>query len=304
MPDRQDLVAIDGKTSRRMIMTARPARLRCTWSRPSPPTPGWCWARSPPPTRVASLRHPRAARQAGRGRQLERRLGQHRRDRLQSQDRRRDHRPRGRLSACGQSQSAQLARRGRALLRRTPRPRRLIATSISTRAMAASKETAGSSSRATSSTSSRDSAASPESTASPDIAVVAKLETRTELADRCRRETRFFIASRSAADPAKGFWPTPSVDTGASKTAASTGCSTSRSEKTSHACEKATAQKIWPSSGTSPSTWCVRSRIGDLSSCAENEPTETPNTSSISYSLPPVNPDSLPWRLPGWIGAS
>ena len=30
----------------------------------------------------------------------------------------------------------------------------------------------------------------------PKIAVVAKLETRTQLSDRCRRETRFFIASR------------------------------------------------------------------------------------------------------------
>ena len=45
----------------------------------------------------------------------------------------------------------------------------------------------------------------------PDIAVVAKLETRTELADRCRRETRFFIASRSMtakdlADAVRGHW--------------------------------------------------------------------------------------------------
>ena len=45
----------------------------------------------------------------------------------------------------------------------------------------------------------------------PDIAVVAKLETRTELADRCRRETRFFIASRSMtakdlAEAVRGHW--------------------------------------------------------------------------------------------------
>lgn len=39
----------------------------------------------------------------------------------------------------------------------------------------------------------------------PKVAAVAKLETRTELADRCRRETRFFITSRpmSAKDLAQ-----------------------------------------------------------------------------------------------------
>jgi predicted transposase YbfD/YdcC len=45
----------------------------------------------------------------------------------------------------------------------------------------------------------------------PQIAVVAKVETRTELADRCRRETRFFIASRpmtakELAEAIRGHW--------------------------------------------------------------------------------------------------
>jgi len=45
----------------------------------------------------------------------------------------------------------------------------------------------------------------------PKIAVVAKVETRTELADRCRRETRFFIASRpmtakEMAEAIRGHW--------------------------------------------------------------------------------------------------
>jgi predicted transposase YbfD/YdcC len=45
----------------------------------------------------------------------------------------------------------------------------------------------------------------------PKIAVVAKVETRTELADRCRRETRFFIASRpmtakDMAEAIRGHW--------------------------------------------------------------------------------------------------
>jgi predicted transposase YbfD/YdcC len=45
----------------------------------------------------------------------------------------------------------------------------------------------------------------------PSIAAVAKVETRAELADRCRRETRFFIASRSMtakdmAEAVRGHW--------------------------------------------------------------------------------------------------
>lgn len=45
----------------------------------------------------------------------------------------------------------------------------------------------------------------------PSIAVVAKVETRTELADRCRRETRYFIASRpmtakALAQAVRGHW--------------------------------------------------------------------------------------------------
>ena len=45
----------------------------------------------------------------------------------------------------------------------------------------------------------------------PKIAAVAKVETRTELADRCRRETRFFIVSRPMsakhlADAVRGHW--------------------------------------------------------------------------------------------------
>lgn len=36
----------------------------------------------------------------------------------------------------------------------------------------------------------------------PGLACVAKIETRTELHDRCRRETRFFIASRQLSAPA------------------------------------------------------------------------------------------------------
>jgi predicted transposase YbfD/YdcC len=45
----------------------------------------------------------------------------------------------------------------------------------------------------------------------PNIAAVAKVETRTELADRCRRETRFFIVSRPMtakhlAEAVRGHW--------------------------------------------------------------------------------------------------
>ena len=45
----------------------------------------------------------------------------------------------------------------------------------------------------------------------PHIAAIAKVETRTELADRCRRESRFFIASRplsaqAFADAVRSHW--------------------------------------------------------------------------------------------------
>ena len=45
----------------------------------------------------------------------------------------------------------------------------------------------------------------------PKIAAVAKVETRTQLADRCRRETRYFIVSRpmtaeALAEAIRGHW--------------------------------------------------------------------------------------------------
>ena len=75
--------------------------------------------------------------------------------------------------------------------------------------MAASR-TAGSSSRATS-TGIKGQRRFPGEHRFPNIAAVAKIETRTELADRCRHETRYFIASRSMtakdlADAVRGHW--------------------------------------------------------------------------------------------------
>ena len=76
----------------------------------------------------------------------------------------------------------------------------------------------------------------------PGTACLVCAETRIETAGSARTETRFFISSRalSAAVP-----PRPSAATGPSRTAC-TGCSTSPSATTSPACATATAPETWP----------------------------------------------------------
>lgn len=54
-PDRPGLVALDGKTSRGSH-DRKVGQAHCTWSRPSPPTRGWCWGRKPAATRAAKSR--------------------------------------------------------------------------------------------------------------------------------------------------------------------------------------------------------------------------------------------------------
>ena len=81
--------------------------------------------------------------------------------------------------------------------------------------------------------------------------------------DRCRFETRYYISS--ARSRAEGRPPRPCAATGPSRTSC-TGCSTSSSPTTSPACAKATAPKTWPSSDTSPS----------ISSSAPKSPTGRP----------------------------
>ena len=121
-----------------------------------------------------------------------------------------------------------------------------------------------------------------------------------------REETR----SRPNGDPTSPrarSRPKPSLApceaTGPSRTTF-TGPSTSLSMRTSHGCERVMAPRIWPSSATSPSIWFAKPRINDLSRDAGNAPVVTPNTCSRSCSRFAVNLDSLPWIGPELGGPS
>ena len=102
----------------------------------------------------------------------------------------------------------------------------------------------------------------------PDGAAIVRVRSRAELKDRCK-------------------------DTGASRTS-STGCSMSSSRRIYLMSEKGAVPKTWPSSDTSPSTSSDKPRTRRASSCAENSPDGTPNTSRHSSASKRVNLDSLP----------
>ena len=78
----------------------------------------------------------------------------------------------------------------------------------------------------------------------PGVATIIKVQSRAELKDRSRFETRYCVASQPLAPDRP---PKRSAVNGASRTG-STRCSTSPSKRTNPACEKATAQRTWPSS--------------------------------------------------------
>ncbi len=82
----------------------------------------------------------------------------------------------------------------------------------------------------------------------PDVAAIIKVESKAELKDRCRFETRYYITSAhfdadAAARAIRGHW---GIKT------SSIGCSMSVSTRINLASERAMAPKIWPSSATSP----------------------------------------------------
>jgi predicted transposase YbfD/YdcC len=112
----------------------------------------------------------------------------------------------------------------------------------------------------------------------PGVAAIVKLQTRTQLKNRSRFETRYYVT------------------------------------KTSQGCEKATAPRTWPSSAIWPSTSSAKpTKLCDLnekacgekptnpqrqgkpaSSSAENSPAGASNTSAAYYRLTPINADSEP----------
>ncbi len=145
----------------------------------------------------------------------------------------------------------------------------------------------------------------------PHVAAIVKVESRTQLKDRSRFDTRYYIASAQtsaevAAKAVRGHW----------------GIENQlhwrwmwSSTKTNPDCAKATAQRTWPSSATSPSTSSARSTKPrghsepgcdtkpksparprkPASNCAENSQAGIPAISPPSYKPKSVNPDSEPW---------
>ena len=87
----------------------------------------------------------------------------------------------------------------------------------------------------------------------PGAATIIRVQSRAELHDRSRFETRYYIASAklTAAQAAEAVRACVAI--GESRTGR-IGCSTSSSQKTNLACERATGRKTWRSSDTSPST--------------------------------------------------
>ena len=103
----------------------------------------------------------------------------------------------------------------------------------------------------------------------PRVACILRVETRTQLADRCRREARYFISSarltaRQAADAVRGHW--------AIGNRLRLVCSTSPSATTSPASARATAPATWQPSGTLPSIWSETRPIENRSKLSANSP--------------------------------
>jgi predicted transposase YbfD/YdcC len=145
----------------------------------------------------------------------------------------------------------------------------------------------------------------------PGVAAIVKVESKAELRDRCRFETRYYIASAPLSPQTAAA---AIVATGGSKTSC-IGCSTSSSTNTNPGCEKATAPPTWLSCATSPS---IRSeprknqnaphgqppvrvasipappRAKPASSFVEKSQDGTSNSWRPSSEPKPVNPDSQP----------
>ncbi len=122
----------------------------------------------------------------------------------------------------------------------------------------------------------------------PNIAAVAKIETWTELRTVAANETRYFICSRAIcakhlAQPSAATAHRPPC----------TGCSTSPSARTSHACARATGPRTWPSSDTALN---LVHRPNDKRSTA------APQARRLEPQLPHRDPTGEPSRDPGPVG--
>jgi predicted transposase YbfD/YdcC len=125
----------------------------------------------------------------------------------------------------------------------------------------------------------------------PKLTTIGMVESRIERGDKIETE-------RDPTSPPACSRPQPSPKsceaTGPSKTTF-TAASTSPSTRINHACVLVTAPRIWPSSATSLSIWFVKSRTSDPSKDAANAPRGTQNTCWRYWGRCDVNLDSLPW---------
>jgi predicted transposase YbfD/YdcC len=146
----------------------------------------------------------------------------------------------------------------------------------------------------------------------PDVAVIVRVESKAELKDRCRFETRYYVASsplsaEAAAAAIRGHWGIENR---------LHWCSTSSSTRTNPGCARATAQPTWRSSAISPSIRSeprkkpnashaqppgpaapnpARPHAKPASSFVEKSPGGTSNTYKTSSAPKSVNLDSEPW---------
>ena len=128
----------------------------------------------------------------------------------------------------------------------------------------------------------------------PRLAIIGMIETQIEKRERS-------ASSGVATSPRVLFRPRLSpmrcAAIGASRTAF-IGFSTSPSKRTSLASGSATALTTWPWCATSPSISSDRPRTSAPSSDGVKSLHGTRNTSPKCYNSPPVNLDSLPWAWP------
>ena len=246
-PDRHDLIAIDGKTSRRThdkrkglkalhTLSAYATNARLTLAQLSVPEKT---------NEITAI--PDLLDQLAETKQLEGRARHHRRHGLPGRDRRQDRRPQGRLSAGSEGQSADARSRCRELFRQRARRRTRRQNHASRKAMAASRRA-----------STRPRAIVDWIGSDRSYPGAAALHRHQD--DR----SRFTIASNTPTDAAStralhllrarstsNASPPARAAIGASK--ACTGCSMSSSRTICRATAPATAPRTWPSSAASPS---------------------------------------------------
>ena len=134
----------------------------------------------------------------------------------------------------------------------------------------------------------------------PDVACLVRVMSRTELNGRDRCETRFYVSSapltaRRAAEAVRGHW---GIENRLHWVLDVVFHDDQSRLRTGHGARNmaVVAPGTWPWSGTSPSTSCAKPPTRKASSSAASSQDGTQPTSQPSSPHSPVNPDSEPWR--------